>query len=119
VARWRRFLRRIQPQGVPWPFSLLYDALSRTFAFQAHYERVAQDIAASCAEGVLLDIGTGLGWLLLRLNARCPGLRLVGVDISAAMVARARRNIAEAGCASRKRHPGPEGAARGRVVLVK
>ena len=99
MARWQRLLRRIHPQGIPWPFSSLYNALSRTVAFQAHYERVAQDVAGLCAEGDLLDVGTGPGWLLLRLNARCPALRPVGVDISAAMVAKARRNIADAGAA--------------------
>ena len=42
-------------------------------------------------------MGTGPGRLLFSLHQSCPRARLVGVDISGAMVAKARENLARAG----------------------
>lgn len=95
----RRLLKRIHPEGIPWPGSALYNAVSSTRLFQRHYELVAKDILSYGAQGSLLDIGTGPGWLLLKLHEQAPQMRLVGLDASAAMVAKARQNMAEAGLA--------------------
>jgi ubiquinone/menaquinone biosynthesis C-methylase UbiE len=94
---WRNLLRRIHPQGIPWPASLVYNAVSRGRIFQDHYRLVAEDIVARCPQGDLLDIGTGPGWLLLAIHKQCPALQLTGIDISAGMVAKARQNMARAG----------------------
>lgn len=45
--------------------------------------------------GLLLDIGTGPGGIPLKIARRCPGLRLYGVDHSAAMIGAARRAAAD------------------------
>ena len=94
---WRRLLKRIHPEGIPWPGSVLYNALSRTRIFRQHYRLLAQDISGYCREGSILDVGTGPGRLLLSLHEFCPRARLIGVDISRAMVAKARENLARAG----------------------
>jgi len=94
---WRRWLKKIHPEGIPWPGTVLYNALTRSGVFQEHYQLLAEDIAAYCREGRVLDIGTGPGWLLIRLHEGCPGLALVGADISAGMVAKARENLNRAG----------------------
>jgi ubiquinone/menaquinone biosynthesis C-methylase UbiE len=96
----RRLIKAIHPEGIPWPGTVLYNAISRRGIFQQHYELVARDILGYRAEGRLLDIGTGPGWLLLKLHPLAPGLRLVGADISLAMVNKARRNVAQAGLSS-------------------
>jgi len=96
---WRKLLKRIHPEGIRWPGTVLYNRISRSFVFQDHYRLLAQDIAAHCTEGNLLDIGTGPGWLLLRLHECASRLRLTAVDISSAMVAQAKRNVALAGLA--------------------
>ena len=95
----RKLLARLHPQGIPWPATVIYNRLSRTHIFRDHYRLVAEDIAARRPQGSLLDIGTGPAWLLRTLHKRCPALRLTGVDISAAMVRQARRNMAQAGLA--------------------
>lgn len=99
----RRLFEFFHPEGIPWPGSLLYNRVSRSSIFQHHYELVAGDIAVYCPStgGQLLDVGTGPGWLLLKVHELCPAMRLVGTDISAAMVARAKANITTAGLTNR------------------
>jgi ubiquinone/menaquinone biosynthesis C-methylase UbiE len=97
AATMSRFLhnlvKRFHPEGIPWPLSLFYNALSRSSIFQRHYEVVAKDICSRVSSGALLDIGTGPGWLLLKVREACPGLALTGVDIAPGMVEKARDNI--------------------------
>ena len=96
---WRKLMKRFHPEGIPWPATVFYNRLSRTLIFRDHYRRMAEDIAARCPPGSLLDIGTGPGGLLEALHARRPDLKLTGVDISPGMVAQARQNMARAGLA--------------------
>ena len=93
----RRLMKLIHPEGIPWPGSVLYNALSSTTIFMKHYEFAAEDILSHCSQGTLLDIGTGPARLLLKLHQQSPGIRLVGIDSSAAMIKQAKQNIAEAG----------------------
>lgn len=86
-------LKSIYPEGIPWPGSVIYDRISRTNLFREHYERVAHHVLTYCSTGRLLDIGTGPGRLLIALHNASPGLRLTGIDISPAMVRRARKNM--------------------------
>jgi ubiquinone/menaquinone biosynthesis C-methylase UbiE len=89
----RRLLKLIHLEAMPWPATLLYNALSRSSIFQKNYDLVVQDILEHCPGKRILDIGTGPGWLLVKLHRRAPELQLTGVDVSAPMVAMARKNI--------------------------
>ncbi len=93
LSRPRRWLKRVHPEGIPFPGTTLYDWISRRDVFQRHYDLLARDILRHISAGAVLDIGTGPGWLLLKLRERAPGLKLVGLDISPAMVERARKNL--------------------------
>jgi ubiquinone/menaquinone biosynthesis C-methylase UbiE len=95
----RRLLKIFHPEGIPWIGTLFYNALTATSIFQRNYDAVAQDILSYGSEGSILDIGTGPGWLLVKLHQHAPRLRITGLDASAAMVAKARKNMAEAGLA--------------------
>lgn len=94
----RRLLKIFHPEGIPWPGTVFYNALSTTGIFQRNYELIAGDIVSYCSDGDILDIGTGPGWLLLQLHRRSPNLRITGLDVSPSMVEKARRNIERAGC---------------------
>lgn len=94
-------MKRIHPEGIPWPGSVFYNAVSRTKIFHRHYELVARDVAHCGTAECLLDIGTGPGHLLLAMRKTLPDAKLVGVDVSPAMVAQARRNIEACGRDSR------------------
>jgi ubiquinone/menaquinone biosynthesis C-methylase UbiE len=59
------------------------------------YRRFAADIARLAPDNArVLDVGTGPGVLLVELATARPDLRLTGVDLSADMIASARRNLA-------------------------
>ena len=57
----RRLLKIFHPEGIPWPGTAFYNAISETTIFQRNYELVAKDILSYCLEGSILDIGTGPG----------------------------------------------------------
>ncbi|HOW97645.1 MAG TPA: class I SAM-dependent methyltransferase [Kiritimatiellia bacterium] len=108
---WRRLLSRIELEGIPWPGACFYNALSRSSPFQKHYALVADEVAVLRPASVL-DIGTGPGWLLLRLRERLPGASLHGADISRAMVDKAEKNLPGSGivlkCAGSEALPYPD-----------
>ncbi|MBI4675295.1 MAG: class I SAM-dependent methyltransferase [Chloroflexi bacterium] len=93
----RRLLKIFHPEGIPWLGTVVYNLVSGASIFQQSYEVIARDILSYCAQGSLLDIGTGPGWLLLKLHQQAPQMRLVGMDVSSAMVAQAQENILAAG----------------------
>ncbi|MBI4580021.1 MAG: class I SAM-dependent methyltransferase [Planctomycetes bacterium] len=89
-------MRRWHPEGIPWPASLVYDAVSRTAIFRKHYRLLAEDVGRSCPGGLVLDIGTGPAWFPIALCRLLPEVRAVAADISEGMVARARSNVRRA-----------------------
>jgi ubiquinone/menaquinone biosynthesis C-methylase UbiE len=93
----RKMLKRIHPESIPWPGTVLYNAISKGNIFQRHYELISRDILNYCSAGHVLDVGTGPGWLLKTLYQASPKFQITGLDISAAMVAKARENIEQAG----------------------
>lgn len=93
----RRMLKKFHPEGIPFPGTILYNAVSTTDIFQRHYELIAEDIFSYCSEGNVLDIGTGPGWLLQKLYQASPKFHLTGLDVSSSMVAKAHENIKNAG----------------------
>jgi SAM-dependent methyltransferase len=93
----RRLLKIFHPEGIPWPGTVFYNAISGTSVFQRHYELITGDILNYCSEGSVLDVGTGPGWLLVKLHQRSSKLRVIGLDASPSMVAKAQKNMANAG----------------------
>ena len=91
---WRQLIKRFHPEGIPWPGSLLYNFISSTAVFERHYELVADDAARYGRTGRILNVGTGPARLLLALCRTFPDASLVGIDISTAMVKKARENMA-------------------------
>jgi ubiquinone/menaquinone biosynthesis C-methylase UbiE len=75
-----------------------YDRWANRF-LHGLYERVAADVGtAGLDDGArVLDVGTGPGRVPLAIAHACPGLRVEGLDLSAEMVAQARRNATDAG----------------------
>lgn len=93
----RKVLKKFHPEGIPFPGSLLYNAISSMDIFQRHYDLVAQDALNYCSKGDVLDIGTGPGWILIKLYNLSSELNITGLDISPSMVEKAKENIKNAG----------------------
>jgi ubiquinone/menaquinone biosynthesis C-methylase UbiE len=80
-----------------------YDRHAGRF-FGRMYARVVDDVVAAAPHGgTVLDVGAGPGRLTVGIAARRPDLTVQAVDISADMVAIARRRAQEAGVADRVR----------------
>ncbi|MCX5809683.1 MAG: class I SAM-dependent methyltransferase [Proteobacteria bacterium] len=95
LSPFRRFIKRFHPEAIPWPGSVFYNKLSRTSIFQQNYKVLARDITGYCDAGRVLDIGTGPGWLLVRLYQLSPLLQLYGIDASSSMVEKGLKNLSE------------------------
>jgi len=93
----RRLLKLFHPEGIPRLGSTLYNAISKTIIFQRNYDLLAKDILSYCQEGSILDIGTGPGWLLVKLREQSQNLHVHSIDISPSMVAKARANVDKSG----------------------
>lgn len=98
LSLFRRLLKIYHPEGVGLPETILYDAVSTSDVFQSYYDMAALDIMNYADHtGVLLDVGTGPGRLLLKIHERAPGMQLSGIDLSPHMLSRARHNIEKKG----------------------
>jgi SAM-dependent methyltransferase len=84
------------------PSAGAYDALVAS-VLEGFYARVAGEVAAAHPGGKLLEVGSGPGRLAVRLAQEGPGITLIGVDISEAMVERAAHRAAGAGLSGRVR----------------
>jgi len=90
---WKSILKSFHPEGIPWPATILYNAISSSEIFKQHYELVARDVLQQGQIKNILDIGTGPARLLITLQKFLPDVKLCGVDISEAMIATAERNL--------------------------
>ncbi len=73
--------------------SVLYDNLMHSSPMQLYYREIAQDLTSRLSAGRLLDVGTGPGRLLQAIHGLNPAIVLYGLDISAAMIKQAQKNL--------------------------
>lgn len=78
------------------PTAGMYDAMGASL-LGGFYSRVADELAATCPSGTVLEVGSGPGRLAVRLARSAPRLNVTGVDLSPAMVELANHRAAEAG----------------------
>jgi ubiquinone/menaquinone biosynthesis C-methylase UbiE len=84
--------RRIR---TPWIFTLgagIYDAITRQEAWRRHCREMGRRVPGRR----VLDLGVGPGVSSIELGRGAPERHLVGLDVSAAMLARAKRHCARA-----------------------
>jgi len=88
ASRGERYFCRL-PRVAAW----LYDCLVRIRPVETQTAAIARELASLLDSGRVLDVGTGPGRLLLELHKLNDHLELFGLDISASMVRRARKNL--------------------------
>jgi ubiquinone/menaquinone biosynthesis C-methylase UbiE len=108
MAMWRRdtlrsrFLRSLIPERIPWFAACLYDQIARS-AVDTYYKEVAELVTSQTSRGLVLDIGTGPGYLPIEIAKRAPEVTVVGIDWSKALVRIAQENAKEDGLSDRVR----------------
>lgn len=78
------------------PSARLYDTLFARL-MGGFYRMVAREVVGTCPTGRVLEVGGGPGQLAVGLAQMPPGLTVIGVDVSHAMVERALHRVREAG----------------------
>jgi ubiquinone/menaquinone biosynthesis C-methylase UbiE len=76
--------------------------MART-ARETYYTEVAEGVVAHTHEGLVLDVGTGPGYLPIEIAKRAPEIRVVGIDSSKALLQIAQTNAERAGVSDRVR----------------
>ena len=79
------FMRDIFPEAIPMPGAIIYNAIPARILKEPEKE-LAQNIAGSIETGVLVDLGSGTGFLAIEIAKRAPKLKVYGIDLSKAMV---------------------------------
>ncbi len=97
-----RFLRFFIPERIPCFAVHLYDQIART-AIEGYYKEVAEGVIAHISEGLVLDVGTGPGYLPIEIAKRAPQINVAGIDASKALVRIAQANAERAGVSNRVR----------------
>ncbi len=92
--------RRFTIERIPGPLASLYEKASR-LVIKTYYSQVAEEILSTFHQGLLLDLGTGPGYLPIEVVKRSPHVRIIGVDLSRVFIRMARANALRAGCAER------------------
>lgn len=92
--------RRVLIERIPAPLASLYEKATR-LVIESYYSRVAEEIVSSFKEGVLLDLGTGPGYLPIEILKRSPLVRCDAIDLSGRLIRMARVNAQKAGVADR------------------
>jgi ubiquinone/menaquinone biosynthesis C-methylase UbiE len=100
VETWRTNIRRY---SMPGPAS--YDRVAHLL-FRSRYRAIATAIAAEVPAGSrVLDVGCGPGEILVELATLAPAIETTGLDVDAAMVARAELKAGDAARRGARRRP--------------
>ncbi len=93
-------LRRLIPERIPWFAANLYDRIAQE-AIESYYGPVAREIVAAVSSGLILDIGTGPGFLPIEMAKIAPELKIEAVDLSRRLIELARNHASNAGVSNR------------------
>lgn len=94
--------KRLKIESIPNPGARVYSWLARKSPLLRDLcKEVAEEVTSTIASGRILDAGTGPGYLPVEIVKRAPGLEIIGIDISPAMVEIARKNAENKGLSDR------------------
>lgn len=90
MIQWIKFER------IPGLLASAYEKASR-LVVAGYYSQVADEIVAGFKSGLMLDLGTGPGYLPIEIVKRAPEIKIIGIDLSRRLIQMARENAAGAG----------------------
>ena len=80
-----KFIKDIFPEAMPLPGAIIYNAIPAKFLREPE-KRIAQEVINRIEGGILIDLGSGTGYLSIEIAKRTPKLKVCGIDLSQAMV---------------------------------
>ncbi len=88
-----KFIRDVQSrfQAIPAPAAIFYDWLPARILKKPE-NKIVDDIVEKIASGIIVDLGSGTGYLSIEIAKRVPGTRVYGIDLSRQMVKIAKRH---------------------------
>lgn len=88
-----KFIRNVQQifEAIPAPAALVYNAAVTKILGEPE-RKIAKDIVEKMESGIILDLGSGTGYLPIEVANRAPNLKVFGVDLSRQMIKIARRH---------------------------
>ena len=91
---------KIRLERIPGPLAGSYEKACR-LVIESYYSPIAEEIISNFAKGLILDLGTGPGYLPIELAKRNPSIRVVGVDLSRSLIHMARASAVKAALSDR------------------
>jgi ubiquinone/menaquinone biosynthesis C-methylase UbiE len=92
--------QRITIERIPGPMASVYEKATR-MVIESYYSQVAGEIVSRLEAGVILDLGTGPGYLPIEIVRRSPSIKVDGIDLTRKFIKMARENAARAGVADK------------------
>lgn len=82
-----KFIRDIQVkmEAIPNLGAIFYNAIIKKILSKSEL-RIAQDIVQKIDKGILIDVGSGTGFLSIEIAKKAPHLNIYGIDLSKKMV---------------------------------
>ena len=82
-------------ERIPGPLASSYEKATR-LAIDIYYRKVAAEIVSTLKGGLILDLGTGPGYLPIEIIKQSADIKIVGIDLSRKLIAMARQNAQKA-----------------------
>jgi ubiquinone/menaquinone biosynthesis C-methylase UbiE len=83
----------IKIERIPGVLASSYEKATR-MVIEEYYGPVAEEIVSTFASGVILDLGTGPGYLPIEIARRTPDINIIGIDLSRSLIRIAQANAA-------------------------
>ena len=82
-----KFIREIQRKFelIPAPGAIFYNAFIKRLLSKSEM-KIALSVIQRIEKGILIDIGSGTGYLSIEIGKRAPQLKIYGVDLSKKMI---------------------------------
>ena len=90
----------IKIERIPGPLASSYEKATR-MVIESFYCPIAEKIISSLTEGMILDLGTGPGYLPIEITKRSPSIKVVGIDLSRKLIHMAQASASRAGLSDR------------------
>jgi ubiquinone/menaquinone biosynthesis C-methylase UbiE len=92
--------QRLRIERIPCVLASSYEKATR-MVIDSYYSQVAEEVSANLPGGIILDMGTGPGYLPIEIAKRSLNVRIIGIDLSRKLIKIARSNAVKAGLSDR------------------